>query len=273
MAAKAILFLAMLAALAGCHSQRSSLAHSRQLQDTLDHQQSWQKTFQLCQQQDQNWRQGKTMAASSYYCQQILAQPESARWYFLYGRLLGLQRQTAASDYFLRLALAKDPDYVWANHGLGVLALKKQDYFQARLYFSKCLLNVPDFVPALVGMARVATATLPPQAISYLERALQVMPQSASLHHHIARVLIQNKRLDQAQRHLTTAARLAPEDKTLLKELALLYFRQGDKRATATALRKLASLTIPDHQRQKILRLVERLERESDAHSNTNFRH
>ena len=260
--AKTFAYLAALTLVAACQSPPIFLAPSRQLQDKLHRQQPWQETFRLCQQQDQVWRRGQTAATLAFYRRQILAAPAKSLWYFLYGRLLGLQGQITAANHFLRQALAKDPDYVWAHHGLGVLALKKQDYFQARLYFDKCLLNVPDFVPALVGMARVSAASSPRQALRYLERALLVMPQWAPLHRHIARVFLYTKQPERALQHLATAVRLLPGDKALLKELALLYFRQGDKRASAAVLRKLASLTSPGQQRRKILLLVQRLQQE-----------
>ena len=222
----------------------------------------WKPLWEECRKQDEVFvHQGAERIA--FYQSKIIQEPENADWYFLYGRFLGLTKDPDFSLSFFQKSLQKDPEGIWGYYGLGMYYLQKKDLFQANIYFSECLFYEENFVPALLGMAKIALDQNPSLSISYLERCIALMPQEASLQHNIGNLyFFHTKEKHKAEPYLREAARLSPQNPIYLKDLALFYFDAKKHKESIEILHKLMDVLPKGKQKQKILQLLKRMQQE-----------
>ena len=98
------------------------------------------------------------------------------------------KRQTAKSE--------------WPYFNLGALCLREGRAAEAEGYFRQALERQPGWSEgkAKLGMALLALDRLP-EALSYLEQAVQIDPQNADARYQYARLLVKMGKPDEAERH------------------------------------------------------------------------
>ncbi|MDQ8182708.1 tetratricopeptide repeat protein [Pelagicoccus sp. SDUM812005] len=117
---------------------------------------------------------GFTREAWQCYAALVLAEPDQARWPYLFARILaGYGQLEEASPLFAR-ASELAPDYTPARIRLGDTLLKQNKFEEAQSAYQKTLSQDPANAYALVGLARVAIARDDyPLARTHLEKAVQ----------------------------------------------------------------------------------------------------
>ncbi len=219
----------------------------------------WQPLWAECKNQEEKWpAQEKEMLA--FYQNKIQEEPQNPEWYFLYGRLLGMMGETESSIFFFQKALQKDYESLWGHYGMAMYYLQKKDIFQAQIYFSQCLFYEENFVPALLGMAKISLEQSPSLSIGYLKKCIALMPHDASLHNSLGNLyFFHTKEKNKAEPYLTEAVRLSPQNPVFLKELALFYFDAQKNKECIELLRKLMDLLPDRKQKQKIFFLMKKM--------------
>jgi len=91
----------------------------------------------------------------------------------------------------------------WPYFNLGALCLREGRAAEAEGYFRQALERQPGWSEgkAKLGMALLALDKLP-EALSYLEQAVQIDPQNVDARYQYARLLIKMGKPDEAERHL-----------------------------------------------------------------------
>ncbi|NUM37448.1 MAG: hypothetical protein HUU50_23165 [Candidatus Brocadiae bacterium] len=222
----------------------------------------WDNVWKECQKQDEIFRDPlQSQRMIDFYQTKILESPENADWYFLYGRFLGLIQDADSSLPFFQKALQKDPEGIWGYYGLGMYYLQKKDFFQAKIHFSECLFYQKNFAPALLGMAKIALEQSPLLAISYLEQCIALLPQDASLHHHLGNLyFFHTKEKHKAEAHFLKAVHLSPHNPVFLKDLALYYFDAKEVSKSIEILKQILDIIPNPKQKRQILLLIQRMQ-------------
>ncbi|MFN7974709.1 MAG: alkaline phosphatase family protein [Acidobacteriota bacterium] len=148
------------------------------------------------------------------------------------------KREEAEGEY--REALRIDPGSVQAMVNLGGLALARGDRTEAARLFEAALAKQPDHSGALNNLALMALDATPPdpaRAEQLFSRAIAADPSRADARKNLAMLLASRGDLSGAQRELTRALELTPEDRRAWAALAEIAAARED-RATADAARK-----------------------------------
>ncbi|MFH1227569.1 MAG: tetratricopeptide repeat protein [Planctomycetota bacterium] len=98
---------------------------------------------------------GDMETASKEYKVYLDANPDSALYNYLYGRLMS---GTDTEAYFQK-AIKLDKNFVWAYYGLGQFYLDSKQYADSAKYFEATLRLKPDFIEANHYLAMVAYET------------------------------------------------------------------------------------------------------------------
>jgi tetratricopeptide (TPR) repeat protein len=111
---------------------------------------------------------------------------------------------------FFRQANRLAPADVAVNTAWGELFLEKYDRKEAMRSFQDALKVDESYVPAILGVARIATEENPPAAKSAIERALKVNPSSVPAHLLAAEMALDERKRDEARAGVQRALRVNP---------------------------------------------------------------
>jgi tetratricopeptide (TPR) repeat protein len=153
---------------------------------------------------------------------------------FLHYRLAIVRRarsRYAKADEHIREAIRLDPEYAdyWAE--LAELCFATDDERGMDEALTTALELEPDNAEALHLRARATAMGSPSQALHAIpqyQRALEVDPEDAYVHHNLGRALLANRRFDAAEQHLLAAVRLDPNDRDFRRG----YYEVLKKRST-----------------------------------------
>ncbi|MBI4615496.1 MAG: HEAT repeat domain-containing protein [Planctomycetes bacterium] len=167
---------------------------------------------------------------------------------YLAGRLLALLRGLAPARKAFEAALALDPGFAWAHHGLGVIHLREGDPSRAREEFEKAVAGDPQNARVLVSLAD-----------SRFEAAQGLDSES-----HRQRGFLESRAL------LEQARTLAPEDPRVAIDLATVEAALG-RTGEALELATFAAGKAPRDarvlaQHARILEDADRLEEAAEAY-------
>jgi tetratricopeptide (TPR) repeat protein len=111
--------------------------------------------------------------------------------------------------------------------GWGDLFFEKHDRAEAVKSYQLALKANPDYVPALLGMARAMADENPPAALKYAQRALELNPNNAATHIFIADRLVDDDKLDEARAEIAKALASNPNSLEALALRAAISFVEG----------------------------------------------
>ncbi|MEW6746837.1 MAG: tetratricopeptide repeat protein [Planctomycetota bacterium] len=138
----------------------------------------------------------------------------------------------------LEMALARDPEFVWAHLGLAFLCRKAGDLQGARNHLEQALGLHPEFPEALRDLAEVAYESGEPrEACAHLEHYLSLEPADREARHFLASLLA-TVLLDygEAEEQYRTLVRENPTDVTALLGLAGVVALHGSEVEEAVLL-------------------------------------
>src|SRR5207237_485130 len=120
----------------------------------------------------------------------------------------------------------------------------------------------------LLGKALIRSGVTPGErtfveAKTALQKSIQRNPDFASSHTDLAKLYLQENRVDDALTHLEKARKLDPKEKSAYSQLALVYKRKGDSQQANAMLKILNQLNDEDRTQNKRQRV--RLVKEEPA--------
>jgi tetratricopeptide (TPR) repeat protein len=116
-----------------------------------------------------------------------------------------------ANDFF-RAANRLAPTDVYVNTAWGELFLEKYDRREAMRSFQDALKVDENHVPAILGVARIASEENPPAAKQAIERALKINPNSVPAHLLSAEMLLDDRKRDDARESVERALKVNPNN-------------------------------------------------------------
>ncbi|MCP3978030.1 MAG: tetratricopeptide repeat protein [bacterium] len=141
-------------------------------------------------------------AAACYRNAERLA-PREARWSYFAGVALEDAGQPGPAAEALQRAVELDLENTAARLRLGRVLLELDRLDEADARFAEALQRDPDDAAALVGRARAALRRdRAAEALTSLQRALEIAPASNSIHYHLALAYRAAGDLERAERHL-----------------------------------------------------------------------
>jgi cellulose synthase operon protein C len=128
---------------------------------------------------------------------------------------------------FYRQANRLAPTDVAVNTAWGELFLEKYDPPEAMKSFQDALKADETWVPAVLGVARVAIDQNPPTAKSAIERALKTNPNSVQAHLLSAEMLLDERKRDDARAAIQRALKINPNSLEAFSLDAAIAFLEG----------------------------------------------
>ncbi len=128
---------------------------------------------------------------------------------------------------FFRQANRLAPTDVAVNTAWGELFLEKYDRKEAMRSFQDALKADETHVPAILGVARIATEENPPAAKSAIERALKVNPSSVPAHLLAAEMSLDERKRDEAREGVQRALKVNPNSLEAHSLEAAIDFLEG----------------------------------------------
>lgn len=128
------------------------------------------------------------------------------------------------------------------NTGWGDLFLEKYDPAEAIKSYQAALKGNPDYVPALVGMAKAVSDENPPAAKKYAERAIELNPNDAAAHLVLADLAVDDDKLADARAEIDKAQKINPnnlEAHSLKAAIAYVQGKDTEHQASVAAALKI----------------------------------
>lgn len=171
-----------------------------------------------------------------------MAPPASVRPLFLQAEVLfGRNELDEAEALFLTVTTA-DPTHLEAHHKLGLLYMKRADFPQAELYFSKLVnLKKDPIYFSNLGAALYQQQRLVEAAEAY-ENAIALDDRRAERLQSLAQVYYELGNDEKALHYFERSARRKPKDLDLKLLLADYYERLGDMENTKKMLNEILEL-------------------------------
>ena len=170
----------------------------------------------------------------------------------LANNLLGLNRLFARNKDRLAVFLLIDKvcrpfvDMPEAHYAVAMAAASASMYERAGTEVQRALELRPDWDVAALLQAQVMTQTSVPDAIAFMQGYLERHPDSPDMRLHLARVLVNEKRYDEARTHFAELLKAYPDRAEVVYPVALLALQQNDRDLAEQQLRHLATLNIQD---------------------------
>jgi tetratricopeptide (TPR) repeat protein len=131
-----------------------------------------------------------------------------------------------ANDFF-RSANRLAPTDLYVNTAWGELFLEKYDRKEAMRSFQDALKVDENHVPAILGVARIATEENPPAAKQAIERALKINPNSVPAHLLAAEMSLDDRKRDDARGSVQRALTVNPNSLEARSLVAAIDFLEG----------------------------------------------
>jgi cellulose synthase operon protein C len=128
---------------------------------------------------------------------------------------------------FFRSANRLAPTDIYVNTAWGELFLEKYDRKEAMRSFQDAIKADENYVPAILGIARVAMEDNPPAAKTAIERALKVNPNSVAAHLLAAEISLDDRKRDDARASVQRALKVNPNSVEAHSLEAAIDFLEG----------------------------------------------
>ena len=143
---------------------------------------------------------------------------------------------------FFRQANRLAPTDVAVNTAWGELFLEKYDRKEAMRSFQDALKADETHVPAILGVARIATEENPPAAKAAIERALKVNPSSVPAHLLAAEMSLDERKRDEARDGVQRALKVNPNSLEAHSLEAAIDFLEGKTTAFETRVQQVLKI-------------------------------
>jgi tetratricopeptide (TPR) repeat protein len=140
---------------------------------------------------------------------------------------------------FFRQANRLAPADVAVNTAWGELFLEKYDRKEAMRSFQDALKADETHVPAILGVARIATEENPPAAKASIERALKINPNSVPAHLLAAEMSLDDRKRDEAREGAQRALKVNPNSLEAHSLEAAIDFLEGKTTAFETRVQQV----------------------------------
>jgi predicted TPR repeat methyltransferase len=187
-------------------------------------------------------QRGNKAAAAEEYRKAITLDPSDPGAFTNLASTLRDLNQTEEAEACYRRALSIKPDHAEANNNLGMLLSDRGRHAEALACYQKTLAANPGFADALVnsGVALRRTGDND-QAIELWLRAIAVKPNSVEAHAHLADMLADLGRIEEARQHAIVADRLdVPARPAVRFALGIALARCGIRESAIARLRQCA---------------------------------
>lgn len=132
-----------------------------------------------------------------------------------------------ANGYF-REAIAEAPTEAVIDTHWGELFLEKHNHADAAKSFQSALKHRPDYVPALLGMARAVMDENPPAAERFARRALELNPSSVGAHLLLAELATLDDKKPAAREAIARALAVNPQSLAAHALMAAIEYVEGN---------------------------------------------
>jgi tetratricopeptide (TPR) repeat protein len=158
--------------------------------------------------------QGRYQEAAAEYRKAIQKNPAALNLHFRLGRALLLESHDPANLREARkefeAELKLNPSDSVAEYEIGQILVAGQDMVGAAPHFEKAVALNPDFVEAIVALAKTKSgAKRYSEAIPLLERAVKLQPASESAHYNLMMAYRNSGRLEDAKREKAEVDKLS----------------------------------------------------------------
>ena len=143
---------------------------------------------------------------------------------------------------FFRQANRLAPTDVAVNTAWGELFLEKYDRKEAMRSFQDALKADETHVPAILGVARIATEENPPAAKSAIEKALKTNPNSVPAHLLAAEMSLDDRKRDEAREGVQRALKVNPNSIEAHSLEAAIDFLEGKTTAFETRVQQVLKI-------------------------------
>lgn len=151
-----------------------------------------------------------------------------------------LNRIDDANSYF-KDAIGVAPTDAQLNSEWGDLFYEAHQNGEAAKSYQESLKAVPEYVPALVGMARALMDENPPQAVAFVNRVLKQNPNDAGANSVLAHIAIYQDKKEEAHAAIDAILKVNPKNLEALSLKAAMAYVEGRdaeyQQAVADALR------------------------------------
>lgn len=158
-------------------------------------------------------------------------EPNDPAVYMILGRIAAGRRNMQKAEDYYRQALKVDPNFATVYLSLGSLYAITEGPEKALEYFHKAIemdpgTSGPAAYNAIGGMY-LARLELD-RAREAFEKAIEIHPANGGAHNGLARVFIEENKLDEAEAEMRIAVRFMPNDRRVLGTLAALHNEKGE---------------------------------------------
>ncbi|MDR2187970.1 MAG: tetratricopeptide repeat protein [Azonexus sp.] len=133
-----------------------------------------------------------------------------------------------------------------AHFAMAEAATNAGDEIRARTELEKALLLRPDWEAAALARAQLQVRRAVPEAIAGLTDFIGKNPAASDARLALARLLIAEKRYDEARQHFNELLKSNPENLDVIYPVAILALQQGDAKTGREQLEKLLGSKFPD---------------------------
>jgi len=143
---------------------------------------------------------------------------------------------------FFRSANRLAPTDVAVNTGWGELFLEKYDRKEAMRSFQDALKADESYVPAILGVARVAAEENPPAAKQAIERALKINPNSVPAHLLAAEMSLDDRKRDDSRDSAERALKVNPNSLEARSLVAAIDVLEGKTTAFDSQVQQILKI-------------------------------
>jgi len=196
--------------------------------------------------------------------------PDSERLIFQRGVIRAMQSKFDLAEQDFKLAAKLAPENNSTYVAMGISYIQTGDLPKAIESLRHRIERTPNdyTLQYLLGKALIRSGVTPGErtfveAKTALQKSIQRNPDFASSHTDLAKLYLQENRVDDALTHLEKARKLDPKEKSAYSQLALVYKRKGDSQQANAMLKILNQLNDEDRTQNKRQRV--RLVKEEPA--------
>jgi Putative Zn-dependent protease, contains TPR repeats len=172
----------------------------------------------------------------------------SAEMYGMLAAFYQIEGRNEISKKVLLQGLAFFPDNEDLLYGYGLLLEDGEEHDAALAVMQKIITIKPDHVGALnfVGYSWADKKINLDQALEYIQRAVELKPDSGYIRDSLGWVYYRLGKFDQAIKELEVAVRMSSDDAAILEHLGDAYLEKGRQRDALQVYKKAARCTIKD---------------------------
>jgi len=161
-------------------------------------------------------------------------------------RVLGGKSDKKAVQKLVDQLAAPYPEIPEAHFAMGQAAANADDPMRAQSEFARALQLRPGWETAALARAQIMARQSPASAVDSLREFLAAYPDAREVRLTLARLLISERRFDEARVEFDRLLKASPDDPEIVYPAAMLALQQGDAATGRVLLEKLLNSSFPD---------------------------